>query len=65
MKYVVILALLSLVGWTVHQRIRRKLRMLRGEPEPEYKTPRNVKLLAAAIVVVYGLWVTLRLYRNF
>jgi len=64
-KYVVLLALLGLIGWTFYQRIRRKLRSLRGEPEPEYRTPRNVKLLAAAIVAIYGLWIILRLYRNF
>lgn len=65
MKYIIILALLGLIGWAFYQRIKRKLRALRGEPEPEYRTPRNVKLLVAAIVAVYGLWIILRLYRDF
>lgn len=64
MKYIVLLLLLCLIVWSIYQRIKRKLRTLRGEPEPEHVTPRGVKALAAGIIVVYGLWITFRLFNN-
>lgn len=64
MKYVVLLLLFGFVCWGIYGRIKRKLRALRGEPEPEHKAPHSVKLLAAGIVVVYGMWIAFRLYGN-
>lgn len=64
MKYIFLLLLLCAAGWLIYRQIKRKLRALRGEPEPVHTAPRGVKVLAAIIVFVYGVWFVFRLYNT-
>jgi len=61
MRYLFFLILLGVLALLARQFVRRKLRALRGEPEPAPAGPRNITLLAGAIVLVYAIWLTYRL----
>ncbi|HLQ84814.1 MAG TPA: hypothetical protein VK110_01585 [Salinisphaeraceae bacterium] len=58
MKYLFLLGLLFVLYLLGKNFIRRKLR---GEPEPQRSGPKNITLLAGAIVLVYGVWMVVRL----
>lgn len=64
MRYLIVLTLLGLAGWAIFQRLKHKLRVIRGQAEPDYKAPRSVKLLAAALIIIYALWIGLNFYRG-
>lgn len=57
MKYIFLAALLCLLAWLGWRFIRRKLR---GETAAEQPGPRNITLVAIAIVVVYGVLLAIR-----
>lgn len=59
MKYVVLAALLYLLYLAARRFIRRKLR---GEPAPEAAGPRTITLVALAIILVYGVLLTIRMF---
>jgi hypothetical protein len=62
LKVLAWLALLFVIYLLVRQRLRKSLRRWRGLPEPEPEGPRPIILVVIALVLVYGLLISYRLY---
>lgn len=64
MKYLFLTAFVFVLYLVGRHFVHRKIRALRGEPEPDTSGPRNITLVALAIVLVYGVWIAIRLFRG-
>jgi hypothetical protein len=58
------LLLLFFIYLLARQRLQKGLRRWRGLPEPEPKGPKTVTLVIIALVLVYGLLISYRLYTS-